>query len=266
LATKVTVSVKKPSYQNASKAIPVVFAAAGETSFSASYSMSMTRVPSIEGGTERRWNEISEQRMSIDGHHVLWEGTPPSADNIVDLDKQAGKFSFNKNFELSLQVSCAPGEPCVEDGDTVNTLVTAASDGLVSEMMISASIEALGSCDYSEVAVFSDQPNLLPSGLVRVQVALNDVDKAPVKYTRVETEFRWNGRLFPAVWGRGKNSYSAEVPKQWLDVEGEYTLTVAIRNGWSMSKGPTEICTIFRRTFVVQGRSQSVPWTCSIHF
>jgi hypothetical protein len=259
LATKVTVSVKKPSYQNASKAIPVVFAAAGETSFSASYSMSMTRVPSIEGGTERRWNEISEQRMSIDGHHVLWEGTPPSADNIVDLDKQAGKFSFNKNFELSLQVSCAPGEPCVEDGDTVNTLVTAASDGLVSEMMISASIEALGSCDYSEVAVFSDQPNLLPSGLVRVQVTLNDVDKAPVKYTRVETEFRWNGRLFPAVWGRGKNSYSAEVPKQWLDVEGEYTLTVAIRNGWSLSKGPTEICTIFRRTIVVK-EGPSTTW------
>jgi hypothetical protein len=95
--------------------------------------------------------------------------------------------------------------------------------------------------------------------LVRVHVDANDVDKAPIKYTRLEMEFRWNGKLFPCTWARGRNRYTAEVPKQWVDIEGEYTLTVAIRTGWNTTAGsPTDVCIIHRRTFVVEGDTTQI--------
>jgi hypothetical protein len=91
--------------------------------------------------------------------------------------------------------------------------------------------------------------------VVRVHVKAKDVDNTPIKYTRLEMEFRWNGDLFPFTWDRGRsNIYIAEVPKQWIDTEGEYTLTVAIKTGWNTTaERLTEVCIIHRQAFVVEG-------------
>jgi hypothetical protein len=206
-------SVKKPTFRAA--AVAVVFAAAGEIGFNASYNVSMTRTRPNDGApqqlqapnsTERGWSAIDQQRMSMDGHHVIWQGTPPSADGTVDLSYEAGRFSSSKFFGLSIELSCKLGEPCVEDGDTVHTLVSASSDGLISEIKISTAVESYGSCTHSEVDVFPDGSALKRSQVVRVHVKAKDVDNAPIKYTRLEMEFRWNGKLFPFTWDRGRNN------------------------------------------------------------
>jgi hypothetical protein len=151
-------SVKKPTFRAA--AVAVVFTAAGEIGFNASYNVSMTRTRPNDGApqqlqapnsTERGWSAIDQQRMSMDGHHVIWAGTLPSLDGAVDLNLDAGRFSFSRTFPLSIELNCTAGEPCVEDGDTVHTLVTAvsASDGLVSEVLISTTVQSLVSCEHS---------------------------------------------------------------------------------------------------------------------
>ena len=216
--SRVAITVKKPS--SSAGAVAVVFAAAGEIGFNVSYNMSMKRVLPNDGtsqlqgpnATARGWSAIDQQRMSMDGHHVIWQGTPPSADGAVDLSYDAGRFSSSKTFGLSIELNCKPGEPCVEDGDTVHTVVTAvaAFDGLVSAVMIITTVESLVSCEHSTVWV---DPDVVPiSTTIRVHFFANDVDKLPVSLTRAEINVGFGGRRIAVEWSRGSNEYVAQVP------------------------------------------------------
>jgi hypothetical protein len=254
----VTMSVQKPSFR--AGAVAVVFAAAGEIGFNASYNVSMIHVrpsdgmPRLQGSSSaaRGWSKIDQERMSMDGHHIIWERTPPSVDGAVDLSFDAGKFSFSQTFGLAIELNCTEGEPCVEDGDTVNTVVTAvaASDGLVSAVMISTTVESLVSCEHSTVWVEVDVVPI--STTIRVRFFAKDVDKLPVRFTRAEINLVFAGRRIAVEWSRGSNEYVADVPAELTGKPGLYDLVLSVSNAWNRTAGQATSCELLRRAIAVK--------------
>jgi hypothetical protein len=113
-------------------------------------------------------------------------------------------------------------------------------------------IESILSCDNSRVLALPADIIVSRATRIRLKFFANDVDDAPVRYTRGEVQFRWAGKSFAAVWVPGRNEYVADIPSQWTEVEGEYALTVSIRNGWKSSQ-LVEECVVFERVITVQG-------------
>jgi serine/threonine protein kinase len=235
----VAMTVQKPSVR--AGAVDVVFTAAGEIGFTASYNMSMTRVRPTDGTTQLQglnsayeWMSIGQQRMSMDGHHVVWQGNPPSADSAVDLSFDAGRFTFSRTFALSIELKCTAGDACIEDGDVVLTRVTAASaaDGLVSEVMISTTVESLVSCNHSVAWVEGLRPDELSVSVqtpLKVHIEAFDCDERPINFTRSDLEFSFGGTPLSVTWSRGSNHYTADVPSA---LPGRYELIVSASNGW----------------------------------
>jgi hypothetical protein len=260
--SRVTMSVQKPSFR--ADAVAVVFAAAGETGFTASYNVTMKRVrptdcaSRLQGGhsTAREWSSIDQQRMSMDGHHVVWKGPPPSAASAVDLSFDAQKFSFSRKFELAIELNCTAGEPCVEDGDTVHTRVTAASaaDGLVSEVVISTAVESLVSCDRSLGRIEGlspDEDSVSASSTLKLHIAAHDCDGLPIKYTRADIEFTFNGERLAVTWNCGSHEYTADVPSALTEQPGRYELVVSAVNGWDSTSSRVTKCVLLRRTIEI---------------
>ena len=252
--------MQKPSVH----AVAVVFAAAGETGFTAAYSMSMTRVRPTDGATPlqglhsaaHKWSSIEQQRMSMDGHHVVWQGKPPSADSAVDLSFDAGKFSFSKTFKLSIELNCTAVDACIEDGDVVLTRVTAASasDGLVSEVMISTRVESLLSCDHSVAWVEGLRPDNLSVSAqspMKVHVEAFDCDGRPINYTRSDLEFSFGGKPLSVTWSRGSNNYTADVPPRLTTPRGQYELVVSATRGWDSAGSRVTSCVLLGRSIAV---------------
>jgi hypothetical protein len=262
----VSISVQKPGVR--AGAVDVVFTAAGEIGFTASYNMSMTRVRPTDGATPLQglhsaayeWSSIGQRRMSMDGHHVIWQGKPPSADSAVDLSFDAGKFSFSRTFVLSIELNCTAGDTCIEDGDVVRTRVTAASvsNGLVSEVMISTTVESLVSCNQTVTRVEGLGPGELSVSAqtpIKVHVEAFDCDGRPINYTRSDLEFSFGAPL-AVKWSRGSNHYTADVPSALTAQPGQYELVVTATNGWHGASSRVTNCILLQRTIevvVVQG-------------
>jgi hypothetical protein len=265
----VTMSVKKPSFR--AGAVAIVFAAAGETGFNASYHVSMTRVQPDDGAprllgsnsTEHGQSSSGRQRMSIAGHHLIWEGPPPAAESVVDLNVDAGRFSFSRTFALSIELNCTVGEPCVEDGDTVNTIVTAvaASHGLVSEVMISTTVESLVSCDHSAGWIEGLRPDedsvstLFP---IKLHFVARDCDGMPIKFTRADFNVSFGDQSVPhARKDRGSSEYVAELDTELTSSAGSFELVVIALEGLSQaSTRNASGCILFHRTIHVQANIQ----------
>jgi hypothetical protein len=272
-SSNVTMLVKKPTFRAA--VVAVVFAAAGEIGFTASYNLSMTRVrPTPNDGapqqlrapnsTERGWSSIDQQRMSMDGHHVIWEGSPPSA---VDLNLNAGRFSFSKPFSLSIELNCTAGEPCVEDGDIVHTRVTAmsASDGLVSEVRISTTVESLASCNRS-VAAFMQSGSFSENGrpvtdslvtdfaLVFVELHVVDVDGLPIRTSQPKSLVSWGTQeILPTKLAEpSSNRFTAVVEASSRSMPGSYRLQVVLLDAWNETMGAVGNCVLLERTVHVE--------------
>jgi serine/threonine protein kinase len=257
----VTISVQKPSFR--ADAIAVVFAAVGETGFTASYNMSMVRVRPTDGvtlqgpnSTRRGWSSINQQRMSMDGHHIIWQGAPPSADSAVDLNFDAEKFTFSRTFALSIELNCIAREPCIQDGDTVHTLVTSASasDGLVAEVMIISTIESLVSCNHSRSwieGLTPDEQTVSALYPMKVRFDALDCDGLPIKYTRADVAFTFGNKPLAVTWNRGSNEYIADVPSTMMEQPGAYKLVVSAINGWDSTSSRLTTCVVLSRTIEV---------------
>ena len=262
-ASHITMSVLKPTL--GADFVAVVFAAAGEKGFNASYDMTMTRfrpshgAPQEQKFTAHGWSSIDQRRMSLDGHHVIWKGILPSEDSAVDLNAAAGKFSFSRTFELSIELNCTAGEPCVEDGDIVNTVVTAVSavDALASEVKISATVESLVSCDHSSGWIEGLKPHddsVSTLFAIKVHFVARDCDGLPIKYTRAEFNVSFGNQGVPHAWkGRGSNEYAADVPAELTAQPGVYDLVVSASNAWNVNATvPATRCELLRRTIIVK--------------
>ena len=172
--------------------------------------------------------------MSMDGYHVIWEGTPPSADSAVDLNVDAGRFSFSRKFDLAIELNCTAGEPCVEDGETVQTLVTAtsASNALVAEVMISTTVESLASCSRSSchlsTARLQGPATVDPStDVLRLDASLVDVDNLPIRISSPKVYAMWNNETFPLERDApGSNRFRWEIPSSLRREPGTYTFQV----------------------------------------
>jgi hypothetical protein len=278
----VIMSVKKPTFN--AGAVLIVFSAAGETGFNASYSMSVARVrpsdavPQLRGpnSTQRSWSSIDHQRMSLDGHHLIWKGTPPSADSAVDLGDVAGKFSFTKAFTLSIELNCTTGEPCIEDGDVIHTFVTATSDsdGLVSEVKISSAVESLASCNNSVAVVMqSDGSSEGESGVpvadllatdvafVFVDLRVVDADGIPIRVNQPKSVVSWGSGDGPArqivptkaiernSWS---NRFTAVLEDSWRSSPGSYVLQVELRGAWNENLGVVGDCVLLKHTIRIE--------------
>jgi hypothetical protein len=266
-ASHITMSVLKPTFS--ADAVAVAFAAAGEQGFNASYNMTMMRfrpsdgAPQEQKSTAHGWSSIDQLRMSLDGHHVIWKGTLPSEDSAVDLNAAAGKFSFSRTFELLIELNCTAGEPCVEDGDIVNTVVTAvsAADALVSEVKISATVESLVSCDHSRGWIQGlppDEVSVSERFPLKLHFAIRDCDGMPIKYTRAEFNVSFGDQSVPHAWkGRGSSEYVADLGAELTATAGSFDLVVTALKGLSQASAHEALpCELFRKTIKVQVNMQ----------
>jgi hypothetical protein len=262
LTRSVAMTVQKPSVR--AGAVDVVFTAAGEIGFTASYNMSMTRVRPTDGATPLQrlnsaayeWSWIGQQRMSMDGHHVVWQGKPPSADSAVDLSFDAKRFSFRRTFALSIELNCTAGEPCVEDGDVVHTHVAVMSvvDGLVSEVVISTAVESLVSCDLSHGRIeglMEDKVSVSALSSIKVHIEARDCDGLPINYTRADIQFSFDNQSLAVTWKRGSNEYTADVPTDLTALPGRYALVVTASQAWNETAGQMMRCELHSRTIEV---------------
>jgi hypothetical protein len=267
--SRVAITVEKPSSRT--EAVAVVFAAAGETGFTVSYNMSMTRVPmndvrsQLQGpnATARGWSAIDLQRMSMDGHHVIWQGTPPSADGAVDLSYEALRFSSSKTFGLSIELNCKPGsdrrlavtgESCVEDGDIVHTLVTAmsASDRLVAEVMISTTVESLASCSRSSARLQGPATVDPSTDILRLDASLVDVDNLPIRISSPKVYAVWNNETFLLERVTpGSNRFRWEIPSSLRRKPGWYNFEVFLELGWDEVLAAKKRCRLHEGTVKV---------------
>ena len=152
----------------------------------------------------------------------------------------------------SPQTALRTSRVCVSDGDTIDTELSldAPDGGAPVKVKIRTVIESILSCDNSRVLALPADIIVSRATRIRLHFFANDVDDAPVRYTRGEVQFRWAGKSFAAVWVPGRNEYVADIPSQWTEVEGEYALTVSIRNGWKSSQ-LVEECVVFERVITV---------------
>jgi hypothetical protein len=186
------------------------------------------------------------------GYHITWGAALSNAS--FDMDRDALKFSASEEKTLQINANCTADQPCVSDGDIVDTELSldAPDGGAPVKVKIRTVIESILSCDNSRVLALPADIIVSRATRIRLKFFANDVDDAPVRYTRGEVQFRWAGKSFAAVWVAGRNEYVADIPSQWTELEGEYALTVSIRNGWKSSQ-LVEECVVFERVITVQG-------------
>jgi hypothetical protein len=99
----------------------------GGSSFAPQYTATMVRHNDSQPMMlSRSFSTFDESPLSLDGLHARWQGIAPSNDT-VQLDATAGRFSQTAVYALSIFVSCSGLQPCVADGDMVETVVNTRS-------------------------------------------------------------------------------------------------------------------------------------------
>jgi hypothetical protein len=134
--------------------------------------------------------------------------------------------------------------------------VTAASaaDGLVSEVVISTAVESLVSCERSLGRIEGlrpDEDSVSASSTFKLHIAAHDCDGLPIKYTRADVEFAFNGKPLANAWNCGSHEYTADVPSALTEQPGRYELVVSAVNGWDSTSSRVTKCVLLRRTIEV---------------
>jgi len=140
---KMSVIVRKPS--NQTNTVQVVLQAIGESPFNTSYGISMERTPAAadKNVSARQWNHLEQMQFLLDGHHIVWKSLP------ADLEFKLGKdrFSITRLYSFDIVLDCTAGESCVEDGDTVETVVQTGAlsspPGMQSQVLIVTQVQSI---------------------------------------------------------------------------------------------------------------------------
>jgi hypothetical protein len=201
------------------------------------------------------------------GLQMRWD-RPPSSDVELDLDADSSRFAAKKIFDVDFAADCHGTQPCAQDGDTFETVLSvvtlsgqaelrSAVAELRSAVTVTAMVESKLSCEHSKVWVELDVLRVPQSSAIRVHLKAYDVDNLPVAQTRAEVEFRFGGRALPVQWSRGSNEYIADVPTSLTDSAGQYELNVTAVSGWTLS-GSTAVCVLFRRSITVTSDTKQI--------
>ena len=256
LSHSVLSDLRKPG--NISEALHIVVEAKGENELLLQFHASMLRRRASVGADlqlswARNWSMLDEDRLELHGHVLIW-GVPPSTDAAIDLDETRQKLMDTKDYSFQLGIDCSSVLPCVEDGDTVETVISIGSatapGRTLSEVHVVTHVRSLVSCRTTRVQIEGDLDSMLISSSFRVRVAANDVDELPVSFTRADIGIVLSNRNIPVQWKYGSNEYVADV--QVDEQAGELELVVRANNAWSEMAGHATSCELLRRTITVK--------------
>jgi hypothetical protein len=209
-------------------------------------------VPAV---TQQNWSRLDQERVSFYGHFVIWD-VPPSTDANIDLDATANRLSLTKQYTFRLRVDCSRVHPCVEDGDSIETVISTRSafnaSHALSEVRVVTHVRSLLSCRNTRVLVEPNEAIVALSGAIRVRLLAYDADSLPIRFTRADLTFLFGNETIAMQWSRGSNEYAAEVPEKLTGQPGTYTLVVRASNSWSEALGHATSCELLRRTIVVE--------------
>ena len=227
----VVITVRKPG--DYGEKLLVTLRAEGESAFNASFSLSMTHVRAASGGEltaigNATWPSMHGRRQSLHGHHLIWDASP-SDDAQVDLDADVERFSAAKQYSVQLRLDCDHAQPCIADGDSVETVLTLGSaldpSGLRSTVRIRTEVESLLSCQSSTAWIEHELRSVPASGSlvdavpistpILVHLLAKDVDDLNVNLTRAEIYVQFDGRSVPMQWSRGSHEYVAVYRTAW---------------------------------------------------
>jgi hypothetical protein len=255
---ELSVTVSKPSIGGTT--VQVVVGAGGESRMVAVYSASMVHRSAKKGdgaqrNSSRIWSRLDEQRLSLDGHHVVWSPVPPANDSIIELDGGFQRYTATKMYSFQLGLDCHSEPACAADGDTVETVLEVASGsglgGVQSAVRITTHVQSVISCDHSKARIEYDLHSVSASTAMRVHLDAYDVDSLPVSFTRAEINIMFDDQAIPMQWSRGSNEYSADLPAELTKTPGLYHLVMSARNAWN-DTGPVTSCELLRRTITVK--------------
>ena len=249
------VYLQKPG--NLTERITIVIQAEGDEPHEAHFTMSMKHTSSLgELLDASRWDYVDMQRLSIHGHHVIWD-RPLSNDTKFILDAAMLKYVATKKFMLQIRLDCMGQTPCIADGDTVTTVIeigTATSPSRQQALVsITSRVQSLLSCVHTRAAarIEPDSDSVPIATPFRVLLFARDVDNLPVAYTRAEINVFFGDQKIPLQWSRGSSEYVADVVAGLTEQPGLYDLVVNASNAWSEAGAPTS-CDLVRRRITVQ--------------
>lgn len=203
---EVILKVHKPTIPPLKVRILVV--GQGEERFNAVYTMSMglnnATTRSNPAANYTSWHRIGERQYSLNGHHVVFS-VPMASDSIFEFSRKEQMFALTKEFEMQLHLDCEDAEPCVADGDVVTTLVetgTASNPSSQrSKVSVITEVVSLIACEKSSVSVVGGVVDAIATEVpIRLLLEAFDVDGLPIRFNRLETDFRFGQHLLPVQW------------------------------------------------------------------
>jgi hypothetical protein len=235
--------------------------ATGDRTIHTSYNASMElrkHTPFV--GSWAAWSSVDTEQMVLAGHRMRWLDTSPSTDSDIILGTASNVFAATRQYSLQLDyVDCAGKRPCIEDGDTIETVIAIGSSlDAQSEVRIMTQVEALLSCNRTRIEGIVERVPVSSTFIVRL-FAL-DIDGLQINQTRVEISLAFGDQSITWQWSRGSNEYTATVPAELTLLAGHYNLEVRASNAWNETPGPhNSTCVLFSRAIeVVQGSNVQI--------
>jgi hypothetical protein len=259
-AHRLSVKMKKPT----SQPVPVVMTvqATGEHTIQVQFNLSMVWSkassfvgPSPHEPVEEEWTSLDTQQMSLAGYQLNWAGTPPSNDSVFNLARSSKRFTETKEYALQLLFDCNGLQPCIADGDTIETVIaiaSAGSSGSPSEVRIVTELEAVLSCEKTKTWIDVNPESVPMSSPIGVRLHAIDVDGMPINWTQSHIEFRFGNQLLPIIWNRGSNVYVTAISAELTAQPGLYELVVSASGAWSELLGRVMSCELLRLTVRVE--------------
>jgi hypothetical protein len=271
---KVVVMVQKPSASP--EKVRILVFGQGEQRFDAAYTMAMyVEYAGSAGMNSTSWPRIDAREYSFCGQHVVWS-VPMSTDSVFAFSREEQQFALNKEFEMEIRLDCGSARPCIGDGDVVSTVLETGTpsspSSLRSKVTVTAQVISLIACEKARVWLEGGvESTVVTSVPIRLRLSAFDVDGLPIRFRRLETEFRFGEHLLPVQWcavccatgfhhgddrivcrTSGSNEYIADVASHLTANPGGFDLVVTARNGWSMTNRSGGQCELLRRTITVQ--------------
>jgi hypothetical protein len=202
-------------------------------------------------------DKADDRQLSLDGLHAEWQAMVPSDDVHVRLSASAGKFSETRVFKLDMYADCAGAEPCIADGDTIETVLAlgnaSSPDGQRSQVVVKARIKAVPSCSRSKAALVSSAGQVDPSTeSVHLEAHLVDVDALPITFSNPQVVVSWANQTFLLERSEsGSSRFSWEIPSRLRREPGWYAYKVILEEAWDEVRRAKARCTLLEGTLEV---------------
>ena len=265
------IDVEKPSGPVAGgegKAITLVLRVNGGSMFTPQYGAVMTLRIGTQPVSSRTFLALADTQLALAGVHAEWQDVAPSADTAVDLDAADGRFAETRLYKLIVHADCSGTQPCVADGDTIETVFqvgsTTGPKGQYSHMRVSTQIQALPSCRLSTARLQGPAAVDPSTDVLRLEASLVDVDNLPIGVSSPKAYAIWNNGTFPLERDKlGSNLFGWEIPSGLRREPGLYPYKVYLEWAWDevlrakvrcmLHEGTVNVAKGFDTTWVLVG-------------